>query len=63
VVSLGEWVLRYWSFVGRIGYFSTGPIWACMNVADCCDPSSVGTLTCVKSIEYIFECVFSTNCA
>jgi hypothetical protein len=24
---------------------------ACVNVVDCCDPSSVGTLTCVKSLE------------
>jgi hypothetical protein len=45
VVSLGEWVLWYWSFMGMIGYFGTGPIWACVKVADYCDASSTGTLT------------------
>jgi hypothetical protein len=29
----------------------------------CCDPISIGTLTRVKSIEYVCECVFATDCA
>jgi hypothetical protein len=33
------------------GHESAGPLRACMNVADYCDPSSTGTLTCVKSLE------------
>jgi hypothetical protein len=62
VVSLGEWALRCWSFMGMIGYFGIGLIWACMKVADCCDPSSAGTLTCIKSIEYVCECIFASDC-
>jgi hypothetical protein len=27
------------------------PLRACMKVADYCNPSSTGTLTCVKSLE------------
>jgi hypothetical protein len=27
------------------------PLRACVKVADCCDPSSVGILTCVKTLE------------
>jgi hypothetical protein len=27
------------------------PLRACVKVADCCNPSSTGTLTCVKSLE------------
>jgi hypothetical protein len=34
-----------------------------VKVDDCCDPSSVSTLTLVKMIEYIYECVFATDCA
>jgi hypothetical protein len=34
-----------------------------MKVADYCDPSSVGTLTHVNSLEYVCECVFATDCA
>jgi hypothetical protein len=30
---------------------SVGPLWACVKTADCCDLSSVGTLTCVKSLK------------
>jgi hypothetical protein len=36
---------------------------ACVKVTDCCDPSSVCTLTHVKSIEYVCECVFATDYA
>jgi hypothetical protein len=38
------------------------PLRACVKVADCCDPSSTGTLTCVKTIEICVESVFATVC-
>jgi hypothetical protein len=60
--------IGHWS-----GYASTGPLgaWvdtkdtnnplrACVNVADCCDPSSAGTLTYIKSLETYVESVFAT---
>jgi hypothetical protein len=34
-----------------------------VKVDDYCDPSSAGTLTRVKSIEYVYECLFATDCA
>jgi hypothetical protein len=34
-----------------------------VKVDDCCDQSSTGTLTRVKSIEYVCECVFATDYA
>jgi hypothetical protein len=34
-----------------------------VNVDDCCDLSSAGTLTRVKLIENICECIFTTDCA
>jgi hypothetical protein len=45
------------------GHENAGPLWACVKVNICCDPSSIGTLTRVKSIENVFECVFATDCA
>jgi hypothetical protein len=36
---------------GMSGHESVGPLRACVTVADCYDPSSTGTLTCVKSLE------------
>jgi hypothetical protein len=33
------------------------PIRVCVKVADCCDPSSAGTLTCVKMLETFVESV------
>jgi hypothetical protein len=36
------------------------PLRACVKIADCYDPSSVGTLTCVKTIETCVESVFAT---
>jgi hypothetical protein len=35
------------------------PLRACVKVADCCDPSSAGILTCVKSIVTSIESVLS----
>jgi hypothetical protein len=34
-----------------------------VNVANCCDPCSAGTLTHVNLLEYICEGVFATDCA
>jgi hypothetical protein len=39
--------------MGMIGYFGTGPLWACVKVDDCFHPSSQGTLTHVESLENI----------
>jgi hypothetical protein len=33
------------------------PLRACVMVADCYDPSSVGTLTCIKSLAMMFESI------
>jgi hypothetical protein len=33
---------------------------ACAKVTDCCDPSSVGTRTCVKSLVRCVESVLAT---
>jgi hypothetical protein len=38
------------------------PLRACVKVADCCDPSSAGTLTYVKTIETCVESAFATVC-
>jgi hypothetical protein len=62
VVSLDEWVLWYWSFTGMIGHFGAGPIWACLKVDDCCDPSSAGTLTHINSLENVCKRAFTTDC-
>jgi hypothetical protein len=37
--------------MGMSGHVSASPLRACVNVDDCCDPFSVGTLTYVKMIE------------
>jgi hypothetical protein len=49
-----EWALQCWSFMGMIGHFDAGPLWACVKVDYCCDPSFTGTLTHVTSIENLF---------
>jgi hypothetical protein len=36
------------------------PLRACVKVADCCDPSFTGTLTCIKMIETCVENAFTT---
>jgi hypothetical protein len=41
-----------------IGHFGAGPIWACVKVDECCNPSFSGTLTHIKSPEHVCECVF-----
>jgi hypothetical protein len=38
------------------------PLRACVKVADYCDPSSAGSLTCVKMIETCVESTFATVC-
>jgi hypothetical protein len=37
--------------LGMIGYVDTGPLWICVKVDDCCDPSSTSTITHVKLLE------------
>jgi hypothetical protein len=36
-----------------IRHFGAGPIWASVKGDDNCDPSSIGTLTHIKSIENV----------
>jgi hypothetical protein len=49
-----------WSARGVIGHASFGPLRARVKVANCCDPYSVGTLTCVKLLLTCVESVFAT---
>jgi hypothetical protein len=42
-----EWARKCWSLIGMNGHVSAGPLRACVKVSDCCDPSSVGTLTMI----------------
>jgi hypothetical protein len=42
------------------GHASAGPLRACVKVANYCDPSSAGTLPCVKSLVTCVESVFAT---
>jgi hypothetical protein len=46
----------------ELGTLVLDPLRACVKVADYCDPSSAGTLTCVKMIETCAERVFATIC-
>jgi hypothetical protein len=57
-----EWVLRYWSFVDMSEYFGIGPLWTWVKNDDRCDPSSVATLTHVKTIETCVESASATVC-
>jgi hypothetical protein len=41
--------------MGMSGHESAGPLRACVKVADYCDPSSAGTLTCIKSLEAVLR--------
>jgi hypothetical protein len=43
-------------------YFGTGPLWTWVKIDDWFDPSSTGTLTCVKMIETCVENAFVTVC-
>jgi hypothetical protein len=36
-----------------IGHFGAGPLWACSKIDDYYDPSFVGTLTHVNSLENV----------
>jgi hypothetical protein len=55
-----KWVRKYWSARGITGHKSAGPLRVCVNIADCCDPSSAGTLTCIKSLKMFYESTFAT---
>jgi hypothetical protein len=41
------------------GHKSVGPLSSYVKVADCYDPSSIGTLICVKSLEMFWESAFA----
>jgi hypothetical protein len=56
-LEVGTKVLVRW---GMSGHKSDGPLRACVKVTDCCDPSSAGTLTCIKMIETCLESAFVT---
>ncbi len=55
-------ILLFMISLAMIGHFSAGLLWACVKVDYCCDPSSAGTLTCVKTIETCVESAFATVC-
>jgi hypothetical protein len=57
-----EWVLRYWSFGDMSEYVRTGPLQTWVKNDNWFDPSSAGTLTCVKMIETCVESAFATVC-
>jgi hypothetical protein len=40
------------------GHFGACLIWACVKVDECCDPSFIGTLTRVKSLENVYSACF-----
>jgi hypothetical protein len=51
-------------FMLSIGMSGVLRYWSMMDMSEsccCCDPSSAGTLTRVKSIEYVCECVVATD--
>jgi hypothetical protein len=43
-----------------IGHLGAGPIWACVKIDDCCDPSSTSTLAHIKSLKMSVEHAFAT---
>jgi hypothetical protein len=43
-----------------IGHVSAGPLRTYVKVANCCEPSSAGTLACVKTTEICVEGAFAT---
>jgi hypothetical protein len=47
--------------MGMIGHVSAGPLRACVNVDDCCDPFSAGTLTRVNLIETVLRATLPPN--
>jgi hypothetical protein len=45
-----------------LGMQMLDPLRASVKVADYCDPSSVGTLTCFKTVETCVDSAFATVC-
>jgi hypothetical protein len=43
-----------------VGHAGVDPLRVCIKVVDCCDSSSVGTLTCVRSLETCVEIALAT---
>jgi hypothetical protein len=54
------WACKCWSARGMSGHESVEPLRAYVKVADYCDLSSAGILTCVKSLVTCVESVFAT---
>jgi hypothetical protein len=52
-----KWARKGWSDMGMSEHESAGPLRVCVNVDDCYDPFSAGTLTCIKTIEMIVESI------
>jgi hypothetical protein len=48
--------------MGMSGHVSAAPLRACVKVDECCDSFSVGTLTCVKTLETCVKSIFATKC-
>jgi hypothetical protein len=48
--------------MGMSGHESASPLWVYIKIDDYCDPSSTGTLTHVKLVENVCECVSTTEC-
>jgi hypothetical protein len=55
-----KWVRKYLSARGMSGHESVDLLRVCVKDADCCDPSSTGTLTCVEYLESCVESAFAT---
>jgi hypothetical protein len=58
LVFRSEWARKYWSVMVMSGHVNVDPLWVCVNVGDCCDPSSIGTLT---TINHGDECVLPST--
>jgi hypothetical protein len=43
--------------MGMSGHESAGPLWVYVKIDDYCDSSSTGTLTHVKLVKNVCECV------
>jgi hypothetical protein len=44
--------------MGMSGHESAGPLRACVKVDNCCDPFSVCTLTCVKTLVTVLRAFY-----
>jgi hypothetical protein len=58
-----QWARKCWSFMDMSEHISASPSFACVQVDDCCDLFSTGTLTRVKITKIFVESAFATNYA